>query len=86
MVFIAASLYLPGHVAIMSRRAYWYALGDTDGRNASLQKVAPYIAGETEESIHSVATAVAQATNTALRAAAQAMSEVSQSASAKIEL
>lgn len=35
MVSIAASLYLPGHITIMIRRAYWYLLGDADALSAA---------------------------------------------------
>jgi len=30
MVTIAASLYLPSHILVIGRRAYYYALGDAD--------------------------------------------------------
>jgi len=47
MVTIAASLYLPSHISVIGRRAYYYALGDADA--ATTKSVVDAIQSLTQE-------------------------------------
>lgn len=47
MVTIAASLYLPSHISVIGRRAYYYALGDADA--ATTKSVVDGIQSLTQE-------------------------------------
>ena len=51
MVTIAASLYLPEHIAMILRRAYYYAIGDSEG---TLQKAGALFTGTAKEVVSSV--------------------------------
>lgn len=60
MVTIAASLYLPEHIAVIARRAYYYIAGDSEV--TSSQKLA-------QTAVKTAATAAAQAFSSSVASA-----------------
>ena len=77
MVTIAASLYLPEHVATMARRAYYYALGDAQSTSSRIpnalsktigEKVAQATGSTVVRTASSISSTVAEAAETARQA------------------
>ncbi|GAB7340770.1 hypothetical protein MBLNU457_7143t1 [Dothideomycetes sp. NU457] len=73
MVTIAASLYLPSHISVIGRRAYYYALGDADaattksvvdGIQSLTQEMGKATQAATEAATRIVETVVGQSTGT----------------------
>lgn len=69
MVVIAASLYLPEHIAIVARRAYYYAAGDAESPSQrvsrTMTETAAKTAGAVVESISSLPTTAQEALKSA---------------------
>lgn len=78
MVIIAASLYLPEHVAVIARRAYYYAVGD---KESTVQKVSQTMAETVAQTAFQAASSIAKAA-TSMPTTAQ---EVVESATAVAE-
>ena len=81
MVSIAACLYLPEHVATVSKRAYYYALGDADASNASLRaltdEVIAKVTGTAAASASRASSTAGTVTDTAMTLTNQALESLS---------
>lgn len=87
MVLIAASLYLPEHVAMIARRAYYYALGDTENITVAARGVnTAFTKSDALSSTDGVKSAAKDVVETITRTAQRAAESVTSAVGAKGEL
>lgn len=81
MVTIAASLYLPEHIAVVARRGYYYALGDgLEAHGSSPSSAAAAV--KNENGVSSVQSVVSAAATSLSRVVGEGVAAVSSTASA----
>lgn len=80
MVLIAASLYLPEHISIVARRAFYYYAGDAEQLSTS-HRVAETLRETASKATEALAEAATQLANTTQAAAVTATASAQMAAS-----